>query len=209
MANMSDSVIQRLLAPYGVSAAPLLCRQIRDYSALLLRWNQKVALTTVTDPAEIVRFHFGESLFASSFLSIARGRLVDLGSGAGFPGLALKLAVPDLQVTLVESNVKKATFLSEAIRQLGMHGCEVFRGRMEDFPLEPPAFDFVTARALGSHGQVLRWARGQLAAGGCLAVWVGGNDALELAKEDSWIWDAPTLIPETKNRYILSGTPRQ
>ncbi|HTV57260.1 MAG TPA: 16S rRNA (guanine(527)-N(7))-methyltransferase RsmG [Verrucomicrobiae bacterium] len=206
---MSDSAIERLLAPFAFSPTPLLCGQIRDYSALLLRWNRKVALTTVVEPSEIVRFHFGESLFALSLLPITQGRLADLGSGAGFPGLALKLASPDLHVTLVESNVKKAAFLSEAIRLLGLQHAEVFRGRVEDFPATLGSFDLVTARALGSHDEVLHWAMERLSPGGRLALWISGHDASALAIETSWVWEPPALIPETKNRYILVGARRQ
>ena len=96
-----------------------LCERIRTYISLLLRWNQSISLTTVTNSDEILRFHFGESLFAASAFSLENGRLADVGSGAGFPGLPLAMLLPDLNVTLIESNAKKFTFLSEVVRELG------------------------------------------------------------------------------------------
>lgn len=203
--NIDNAAIQKILAPFGVSASDSLCEQVRAYSDLLLRWNQKVSLTAVTDPAEIVRFHFGESLFAASLLAPLEGRLADLGSGAGFPGLALKLLAPNLHVTLIEANVKKSTFLSEIVRALNLQGVEVFRGRMEEFPRSPSSFNMATVRALGAHERVLAWASQHLVAGGRIALWVSGEDAAILSKSKAWAWKAPRLIPQTKNRYILAG----
>lgn len=201
--------IQQILAPFGVNATDSLCEQIRAYSGLLLRWNQKIALTTVTDPAEIVRFHFGESFFAASLLSPLRGRLADLGSGAGFPGLALKLIAPDLYVTLVESNVKKSTFLSEVARNLRLDGVEVARERIEDYPISCNPFDFVTARALGAHDKTLSWAQPRLATDGRIVLWVSGEDARAISRAQGWAWNPPHLIPKTKDRYILVGEVRK
>jgi 16S rRNA (guanine527-N7)-methyltransferase len=205
MVTIDNAAMQRILTPYGVNAQDALCDQIRAYSELLLRWNQKIGLTTVTDPAEIVRFHFGESFFAAALLTPLNGRLADLGSGAGFPGLALRLIAPGLHVTVIESNVKKTTFLSEVVRTLGLQGVEIFRGRMEDFPPSRDPFGFVAARALGAHQQVLAWASEHLDFGGRAALWLSGEDTEMLSKVRGWIWRAPRLIPQTKNRYILVG----
>ena len=92
-----------------------------------------MSLTTVTNPNEILKFHFGESLFAAPAAQISDGRLADVGSGAGFPGLAIRILVEPLEVMLIESNTKKAAFLSEVSRELCLKDVEVFRGRMENF----------------------------------------------------------------------------
>lgn len=205
MIIIDNAAIQRMLAPFGVSAAEPLCEQIRAYSDLLLRWNQKISLTTVTGPPEIVRFHFGESLFAASFLAPLEGSLGDLGSGAGFPGLALKLIAPALHVTLIESNVKKAAFLAEVVRTLKLREVEIFRGGFEDYPLSRDPFRFVTVRALGAHERVLGWGSRHLEPGGRVGLWVSGEDAAQISKDPGWSWQAPQLIPQTKNRYILVG----
>ena len=116
--SLSDLRIAEILSVYGIATSPALAGAIRTYISMLVRWNSRISLTTVVDPVEILKFHFGESLFAISKVPISFGRLADVGSGAGFPGLPLGIFLPDLEVVLIESNVKKAAFLSEVIREL-------------------------------------------------------------------------------------------
>src|SRR5580704_11354283 len=152
MIELTNSQMEKSLGYYGVEVRNGLLEAIRTYISILLRWNSKISLTTVTDPLEILKFHFGEGLFAAKSVPIKNGRLADVGSGAGFPGLPLAMLLPDLEVVLIESNLKKATFLSEVIRTLTLGNVKVWRGRMEDMPLDAKSrFDFVTARALGHH----------------------------------------------------------
>ena len=132
MKDFSAADIASLLAPYYGVDSQHFSDQIRIYIALLLEWNRKISLTAVTDPADIVRFHFGESLFAASALEILNGRLADVGSGAGFPGIPLAMAIPRIQATLIEANAKKAAFLSEVARRLQLSNVSVVRSRMED-----------------------------------------------------------------------------
>src|SRR5579862_8916516 len=110
---LTTSEIRALLLPYGFDASIETSGRIGLYVELLLKWNRKIALTTVTDPVEIIKFHFGESIFAISTGPCGKSRLADVGTGAGFPGLALALADSDLQVSLIESNLKKCAFLAE------------------------------------------------------------------------------------------------
>src|SRR5579862_3510821 len=112
----SDQIISTL-RPYGVPESSALSEKIRIYIDLLLKWNRKIALTAVTDPVDILKFHFGESLFAISTGVCGKSRLADVGTGAGFPGLVLAMADSNLDVSLIESNLKKCAFLSEAIRE--------------------------------------------------------------------------------------------
>lgn len=205
MLNIPNEAIRRLLAPYGVDAQDSLCERIRTYTILLLRWSRKVALTTITEPSEIVRFHFGESLCAISVLPPLRGRLADIGSGAGFPGLPLKLSSLETHVTLIEPNTKKVAFLWEVIRELNLDGMDVFHGRAEDMPSEFLPFNFVTTRALGFYPRILKWASYRLFPEGVIAFWLGGKNATAIAREKDWNWMNPALIPGTRNRYILAG----
>jgi 16S rRNA (guanine527-N7)-methyltransferase len=115
-----------------------MCLAIQKYISVLLRWNKKIALTAITDPLDIVRFHFGESMFGAPAVPIRKGRLADVGTGAGFPGLPLKLLVPSLDLVLIESNAKKASFLSECIRELNLTGVDVYRGRVEEIEPKDP-----------------------------------------------------------------------
>jgi len=128
-------------------AAPLL-----DYLALLARWNRTYNLTAVRDPREMVGKHLLDSLAMHPFVDdIARsgGNLADLGTGPGLPGIPLAIVKPGLRVTLVESNGKKARFLREAVRQLGLKDVRVAESRIEALD-EPGAYDAITARALAT-----------------------------------------------------------
>lgn len=203
----SDREITEIIGPYGFDVSPALCDQIRAYIALLLRWNQKISLTTVTKPHEILRFHFGESFVASSFIPNIHSRLADVGSGAGFPGLALRLYFSQIEVVLIESNIKKAAFLSEVTRELGLNGVEVFRGRMEDFDPGAEGVNFVTARALGQHEELLKWSHSALNEDGKLIMWLGGEDASAISKRPSWNWQKPAKIQPSLRRFLLVGSP--
>src|SRR5271154_1515379 len=116
--TLTDQTISQTLQLYGFAPSPEICESIRTYIGLLLRWNQKIALTTITDPLDVLRLHFGESLFGIATVPIRPGRLADVGTGAGFPAIPIGMAVPDLSCTLIESNQKKATFLAEVVRTL-------------------------------------------------------------------------------------------
>ena len=118
MRDLSPNDIASLLAPYYPAENRLHTEKISAYIALLSRWNRKISLTAVTEAVEIVKFHFGESLFAASTLKMRNGRLADVGSGAGFPGIPIAMAIPGVFATLIESNAKKVAFLSEVVRRL-------------------------------------------------------------------------------------------
>ena len=204
---LSDSEISDPLSLYGVSADALLCERIRAYVSLLLRWNERISLTTVTDPHEILKFHFGESVFAAPSVPIQFGRLADVGSGAGFPGIPLAMLVPELQVTLIESNLKRTAFLSEVIRALGLPHVSVLRSRMEDLQPNLPAFDFVTARAVGAFDDLLAWSATALTGSGKIILWISGQDAAEIARTPGWSWQDPLHIPGSRARFLLIGSP--
>ena len=185
---------------------------IQSYVSLLLQWNQSISLTTVTEPEEIVRFHFGESLFAASLVPIAGGRLADIGSGAGFPGLPLKMLAPAIDLTLIESNAKKAAFLGEVVRRLALDRVRVFRGRMKEFKDEessasPAAFDFITARALGQFDDFLGWSAQHIARSGKIVLWLGEEDVASISQTRGWFWAVPARIPGSERRFVLSGSP--
>ncbi len=206
MTHISDDQIAKYLKPYGVTCTPPLCEQIRAYVSLLLQWNRKISLTTVTDPAEIVKFHFGESMFAVSSVPIISGRLADMGSGPGFPGLPIRMAATQLDLTLIESNTKKATFLAEVVRTIKLDHVTVFRGRMDDLDADLAPFDFVTARAFGQHDELLRWAHAHLAASGKTVLWLGEDDAALLSQKPLWSWQPPLHIPGSQRRCLLVGS---
>jgi 16S rRNA (guanine527-N7)-methyltransferase len=207
MKKLSISQIADALLPYGISAPPGLCEAIEAYISLLLRWNSKISLTTVTDPLEIVRFHFGESMLAASYAPFQEGRLADVGTGAGFPGIPIKMLAPELALTLIESNSKKAAFLSEVVRVLELDRVNIFRGRMEDFPAADPHFDFIAARALGMYSELLKWSQESLSAGGKVYLWLGQEDSAAITRGRSWAWKNSIPIPGSERRFLLIGSP--
>lgn len=152
---LSEERIRTLLKPYVTSGPESLVLPDGLYGAmaayldLLMKWNARTNLTAVRDPEQMVRRHFGESLFAGSVLArFVKGgvAVLDLGSGAGLPGVPIQVLLPDVHVTLAESQGKKAAFLREVVRTLGL-SAEVWAGRVESMPADC-RFDVVTMRAV-------------------------------------------------------------
>ncbi|MBB5344807.1 16S rRNA (guanine(527)-N(7))-methyltransferase RsmG [Tunturibacter empetritectus] len=146
MPILSEAEIASLLSPYLPDAAPLILTKLAVYLELLLKWNARTNLTAIRDPEEIVRRHFGESLFAGQHLAPEANTLLDFGSGAGFPGLPIAILHPGIAVTLAESQNKKATFLREVVRTLAIP-VEIWSARVETMP-EGRQFHTVTLRAV-------------------------------------------------------------
>ena len=202
---LPDGLVRATLESYQVVVSEAQVEAIRKYMYLLLLWNHKVSLTSIVDPGEILDRHFGESMFAAARLSILNGRLADVGSGAGFPGLALKIIRPELHVTLIEANAKKSAFLAEVVRDLGLNGVDVLRARYEDLPLGAIQADFIAARAVGRLQKLLEWASGSLSPAGQVVLWLGAQDAENLLRVREWNWTAPVPIPRSRRRVLLAG----
>ena len=205
-ARMSRGEVANILAPYGVAVDQTFSNRIQSYVDLLLLWNRKISLTAIRGMRDILRFHFGESLFALGAVPVENGRLADVGSGAGFPGIPLAMAEPRLEVTLFEAIQKKAIFLSEVVRALDLKNVHVERTRVEDVHVDR-AFDFVTARAVGEKHRLIAWAARSLDRDGRLLLWLGVDDALMVSSTVGWIWRAPLQIPSSSSRVVLVGSP--
>ena len=208
--EVGKSRIAELLAPF---IGPLLSDSqldaIQAYLDLLLRWNAKLNLTAIRDPEEIVTRHFGESLFAATQLFPARdSRLtaIDIGSGAGFPGLPLKVWAPSLNLTLIESNHRKATFLREAVRKLTLGSVSVLTERAESVSVTA---DLVTFRAVERFERILPIAFSLVKPKGRIAILVG-SEQVGLAQSTlaTIDWKAPIPIPLSKSRTLLIGNRR-
>jgi 16S rRNA (guanine527-N7)-methyltransferase len=145
MPTLSELEIATLLTPYLVPP-PAILSHLSLYLDLLLKWNARTNLTAIRNPEEIVRRHFGESLFAARHLGPCT-TLLDFGSGAGFPGLPIAILRPEIAVTLAESQNKKATFLREVVRTLQLPNVEIWSNRAETMP-ESRQFHTVTLRAV-------------------------------------------------------------
>lgn len=181
------------LVALGLSTA--LSPRLLDYLALLDRWNQAYNLTAVRDPREMLAKHLLDSLAMHPFVNDER--LADLGTGPGLPGIPLAIAKPALQVALVESNGKKARFLREAVRHLGLGNARVIEARAEAVA-EPGAFDRITARALDRLAGILAVGGHLLAPDGQLLAMKGPRVEEEVAELPAgWRLVAvhPLLVP--------------
>jgi 16S rRNA (guanine527-N7)-methyltransferase len=205
----SSDTIHRALAEFRLSASHKQVQQIQQYMGMLLKWNEAVNLTAIRDPLEILYRHFCESMFAASVVPLDNGRLADVGSGGGFPGLPLKLLRPELEVFLVESNVKKATFLAEVIRDLGLTDARVLVSRYEELAEELTPLDFVCSRAVGEFATFLDWAASPRVDAKQALLWIGGRDLEEVQRLSSWKWREPIQIPQSLRRFLLVGTRNQ
>lgn len=195
--------IAELLAPF--LSSPLSGEQLGQLSAyldLLVKWNAKTNLTAVRDPEQMVARHFGESLFAAEkLLTEPVATAIDLGSGAGFPGMPMAIYAPQVRVTLIESQNKKATFLKEVVRSVGMKNVTVFSGRGEDFPGRA---ELVMMRAVEKFTDSMMVAAGLVAPGGRLALLVGAGQAV--VSQEKMRWDMPINVPGSENRILLVGS---
>lgn len=230
--------ITELLEPFlSYELSGIQLDNISTYIDILFKWNQRINLTAVRKPEEIVTRHFGESMFAAQHLfpssahvsdgpartderssgpetrapgatrdeiSANAVTVVDVGSGAGFPGIPTKIWMPAIQLTLIESNHKKATFLKEVVRALGLRGVEVFVGRAENFPTA--SAHVTTMRAVERFDTILPIASALVGPGGRLALLIGDSQ-IELAKSvaSDFRFQEPVAVPLSHNRTLLVG----
>ena len=200
------AVIRRALEEFKLPAYDDQVRQIQQYIGILLAWNDKVNLTAIRDPLEMLYRHFCESMVAGISVPVENGRLADVGSGGGFPGLPLKILRPGLQVFLIESNLKKATFLLEVIRELGLRDTQVIVRRYEELGEELTPLDFVCSRALGEFPKFLEWAHSAQISARQVILWIGANDLPAIQKIPAWNWREPIPVPNSLRRLLLIGT---
>jgi len=195
------------LAPaFGLVLNEGVIQTLTEHYTLLLKWNPKIDLTAVVDPVEAAQFHYLESLYATKHLVPQAQTVVDIGSGAGFPGLPLAVSKPNLSVALIESQARKATFLRVAVHHLGLSNLSVFHGRFQGY--KPRDFNVVLCRALdrfaallpsilqfgGDSQQVLLFAGEELAER-CFAL--AGN-----------LWQVECIpIPLSNQRFLVSLVP--
>jgi 16S rRNA (guanine527-N7)-methyltransferase len=210
-------------------------QSISTYIDILIRWNARINLTAIRDPEDIVPRHFGESLFAARHLfphtsSVPpasgacpdAGRVVkafdslaDIGSGAGFPGLPIKIWSPNISLTLIESNHKKAAFLSEVVRSLTLTNVNIQNARAES--LTAPSmtgsstesgFDVVTLRAVEHFTTILPTAAALVSPTGRLALLIGAAQQDEARSAlPHFKWSIPAPVPQSRSRILVLAYP--
>jgi 16S rRNA (guanine527-N7)-methyltransferase len=226
--------IAALLEPFLEQSLPSSqLDQISIYIDLLLRWNARINLTAIRYPEEIVTRHFGESFFLARHLfpppchpersqakSEAIGsakskdpytstspRVLDIGSGAGFPALPLKLWAPQIHLTLLESNNKKAAFLREVARALTLTNINVITDRAEVLAARPdfPRTEVVTLRAVEHFDTILPQAVTLMAPSATLALLIGAAQIPLLATLTTLKWHPPIPVPQSHTRVLSIG----
>jgi 16S rRNA (guanine527-N7)-methyltransferase len=203
-----QETVRRALDEFRLTVNDKQVLQIQQYIKILLAWSEKINLTAIRDPREILYRHFCESMYAASVVPMENGRLADVGSGGGFPGLPLKIVRPDLQVVLIESNLKKATFLAEVVRELELTDVQVLVRRYEELGEEVAPLDFVCSRALGEFVSFLEWALSDQLATKQVILWIGARDLPEIQKIPTWVWREPIHVPQSLRRLLLVGTKK-
>ena len=196
MPDLSTHQIRSLLIPFAPELPDPLLDQISTYLDLLLRWNTRVSLTAIRNPEEIIQRHFGESFFTAGHLATRlppNAELLDYGSGPGFPGLPIQMLLPEVRVTLAESQAKKVAFLREVIRTLNLKA-EVWPGRVEDMP-ELRRFNVVAMRAVEKMATSIETATARVQDGGFVAALVGSE--MELPGAEAF------AIPGSQRRKLL------
>ncbi len=200
-----------LAAPLGEGLATLqialtLAQQetLLDYIALLEKWNRTYNLTAVREPARMLGLHVLDSLALLPHLGAAT-RVLDVGTGAGLPGIVLGIAAPELKITMLDSLQKKTTFVQQAINELGLKNASVICERVENFrPTE--SFDVVTSRAFAELGDFVNGAGHLVAPEGCLIAMKGVHPHDEIARLPAGFQVArviPLQVPQVEGQRHL------
>ena len=182
--------LKRGLIALGLTLEPDTQQRLLDYVALIEKWNRVYNLTAIREPEKMVTHHLLDSLAVAQHLNATR--LLDVGSGAGLPGIPLALAKPDTQVTLLDSNHKKAAFLNQAVLELKLKNAEVCSERVESLQTQD-RYDVIVSRAFSDIGEFVRITRHLLAPGGVFAAMKGLYPYEEIDK----------LAPDCKVRQVL------
>jgi 16S rRNA (guanine527-N7)-methyltransferase len=174
-----------------------------DYSVLLQRWNARTNLTAIRGEDDILRRHFVECIIAARSLPIQAGTLLDFGSGAGFPGIPIALCLPEMHVTLAESQGKKAAFLREVVRVLEL-SAQVYSDRAEKLG---KTFDCVALRAVDRMDEAIEEAVRLIRPEGWLALLTttGTQAGFQAVTGTEFTWSAPLPLSASESRILLLG----
>ena len=197
-------LLNDLLQQAGMaSLGPEQIKQFDIYLSLFVRWNAKINLSSVRDPGEILARHFVESVTCACALPDDISTLLDFGSGGGLPGIPIALCRPEIAVTLADSQGKKAAFLQEAVRVLGIP-TKVFAGRGETLSEQ---FDCVVLRAVDKMADAVHSAAQLVRVGGCLALMTASVDAprFQSAVGEGYKWGEELPLPGSTGRICLCG----
>lgn len=153
MMSSFETILNDVLSRFDISVSDEVCSKLSRYYELLIEWNEKMNLTAITEPEDVALKHFADSLSLLSYVDIQQGAsVIDVGTGAGFPGMALKIARPDIRLTLLDSLNKRLVFLDEVCTELGIDDVTMIHSRAEDGSRTElrDSFDYAVSRAVAS-----------------------------------------------------------
>jgi len=201
---VETAAIAQLLEPFIELDETRLCA-ISKYIDLLVKWNARINLTAIRGPNEMVQRHFGESFFVAKYVLAHKAveTAIDLGSGAGFPGVPFALLAPEVQVTLIESQHKKATFLRELVHLLTLKKVKIFSDRAQNYA---GTADLVMLRAVEKFEDILPIAVCLTSDGGRIALMIGSGQVSQARKLAPKVdWSEQVHIPGGHSRELLLG----
>ncbi len=181
-------------------------QRLQDYLALLAKWNRAFNLTAVRDEGEMVVKHLLDSLAVYRWFAVER--VLDVGSGAGLPGIPLAIARPDTDFVLLDSNGKKTRFMTQAVHALGLDNVDVVQARVESWRPPGGLYDVVTSRAFASLSDMLRLAAPLLKPGGKIVAMKGRLNAEEGAEAGFRLRTEPVSVPglDAERHVIIAET---
>ncbi len=205
MINFNIEKISPLCREFGIEITPEIEQKLNLYGNLLVEWNEKMNLTAITDPDGVLLKHFYDCILFFKNVNVPKNaKVIDVGTGAGFPGLVLKIVRPDLEVTLLDSLNKRITFLNEVIAQLGLTGIKAVHSRAEEGGKNADhreKYDIACARAVAAMPVLLEYCTPFVKVGGQFVSMKGPSVSEEIALCENAIkqlrLEKPTIICET------------
>ena len=176
--------LQKILLNEGINVSDNQLALFQQYSSLLISWNEKFNLTAITDENQIIEKHFLDSLFLAKYINLDNKKVLDIGTGAGFPGIPLAIIFPNASFYLSDSNGKKITFLKEVVKELNLNNVTIIQSRIEEMNKYRDQFDYVSARALKQLNILIELAIPLCKINGSLIAYKGPNyvDEINLSK---------------------------
>lgn len=205
MIDFKIEEIAPLCKEFGIDLTETAIDRLNRYGNLLLEWNGKINLTAITEPKQVLYKHFYDCILLLKQVEIKKGAtFADVGTGAGFPGMVIKIVRPDIEVTLIDSLNKRLVFLNEVINDLGLDGIKTVHIRAEEAgksKLYREKFDFASARAVASLPVLLEYCAPLVKTGGIFISMKGPSASEEARKSQNAIkvlgLEEPKIICET------------